>query len=165
MKILATLGATALLALGLTTQASAVSLSPTSTTFSATGSTSLTKLGITIGCTASFTGNIDGAGVGHIATASFSPGSALCSGIGTTGLPWTATALTSTGSGAGTGSIAGVAVTTALGNCGPSTLPVTMNTTGVLSFSGASLSGGCTVTGSIQTTANTVPPTVVSIVP
>ncbi|MDR3507316.1 MAG: activator of alkane oxidation [Caulobacteraceae bacterium] len=153
MKTLATLSATALLALGLASQAfAAPTLGPVSTSFTGMGTTSMTKSGITIGCNANFTGSINSTGAGQISTAAFTAGNFLCPLITATNLPWPAAAVTAGGGGAGTANILTVAVSTPLGNCGPSTLPTSINTTGVISFSGVPLSGGCTVSGSIQST-------------
>ncbi|MDR3507317.1 MAG: hypothetical protein P4L64_05390 [Caulobacteraceae bacterium] len=151
MKVLATLCAAGLLAL--TAQAvAAATLSPINTCFTGAGDTSFSKRGIAIGCHGRFTGDIDSTGIGHIVTVSFTPGSALCGVINTKNLPWNTTASTAISGGGGTASIAGVAVNTAFGNCGPSTVPISIDKGGQITISKATLPGGCTVTATIQTT-------------
>ncbi|MDR3507318.1 MAG: hypothetical protein P4L64_05395 [Caulobacteraceae bacterium] len=152
MKFLAALCAIAFLAFGVTTQASASpTLGPVSTFFVGTGATSLTKSGITIGCTANLQGDIDSSGVGHITDAYFTSGSSLCFTTTAIDLPWTATA-NFVGISGGIVNIYPFAVSTVLGSCGGSLLTVNINTSGVISFSDKPLLGGCTVSGSIQTT-------------
>jgi hypothetical protein len=134
------------------TPASAYHLIPESTSFKGKGSTSATKSGVTLACTANFNGSIDGNGVGSVTSGSFT-GELGCSSVALSNLPWKATAKKAT-----KGSILNVTFTSPIGNCGPSTLPVKLKN-GVISFTNVAVAGGCTISGKIKTT-----PTV-SIVP
>lgn len=146
MKTLTAVAAIALVSFGFTTTASAFKLSPPSTSFTGSGNTSLTKSGITVPCTANFTGSINARGVGKVTGATFT-GSATCQAISATGLPWKVAAKT-----ASTAKFSAVSVSTPLGNCGPSALTVGDNGTGLVTFTNQILSGGCSVSGSVQTT-------------
>ncbi|CAN7553667.1 activator of alkane oxidation [Caulobacter sp. LjRoot300] len=149
MKIFAS--AVALLATAaFAASASAASFSPANGNFTGTGTTSLTKGTLTIPCTANFTGHTAG-GIGFIDTATFSGGGGLCGLIHKTGT-WTATAATANGTGGGTASITGVAVTASLfGTCGPSTVAISLNDTGLITFNNQTLSPDCAINGSVQT--------------
>lgn len=149
MKIFAS--AVALLATAaFAASASAASFSPANGTFTGTGTTSLKKGSLTIPCTANFTGHTTG-GVGVIDTATFSGGGGLCGLIHKTGT-WNATATSANGSGGGTATITGVAVTASLfGTCGPSTVNVSLNNTGLITFDNQTLSPDCAINGSVQT--------------
>src|SRR5215472_13429472 len=72
--------------------AAAWHLTPKSTTFSGSGNTSATKLGVTLACTASFKGDTDSSGIGYINSGSFS-GEVGCSSVVLKNLPWTSTAV------------------------------------------------------------------------
>src|ERR1700733_6830138 len=89
--------AAALMSIGIvgTAAASSYELRPLNTNFTGTGTTSATKSGITLKCTASFQGNVDGQGVGHITSGSFT-GELGCSSVSLQGLPWTAAAVSQT---------------------------------------------------------------------
>ncbi|HXU98912.1 MAG TPA: activator of alkane oxidation [Caulobacteraceae bacterium] len=147
MKTLITLGAAALAAFSITTQASAYSLHPRSTSFTGSGKTQLTKGSLTVPCTAKFTGHTDSVGVGHVTGAAFS-GSSLCTGIKATGLPWTAKAVSATHA-----VIHNVSVSASIfGTCGPSNVRTAVSSTGLITFSNVTLTPDCVVKGSIQTT-------------
>lgn len=138
MKILTTIAAAAVISLGFAAQASAYSLSPTSTSFTGTGGTKLTKGLISLSCTANFTGTTDASGNGSITGATFTTG--LCPTVSAVGLPWAASA-----TGAGTATIYGVSVSAGLfGTCGPTNLPVAVSGSGVITFS-STLSPNCAV--------------------
>lgn len=134
------------------TPAFAYHLIPESTSFTGSGNTSATKNGVTLACKAKFNGAIDGSGVGSVTSGSFT-GQLGCTSVALSNLPWKATAKKAT-----KGTILNVTFTSPIGNCGPTTLPVKLKN-GVISFTNAVLSGGCTVSGKIKTS-----PTV-SIVP
>jgi hypothetical protein len=127
------------------TPAAAYHLIPENKSFTGTGTTSATKSGITLKCTAKFTGSVNGTGVGSVTGGSFS-GELGCSAVTLGNLPWPAVA-----TGATAGKISNVTFNSPIGNCGPGTLPVTLKN-GVISFTNKSLAGGCTVSGSITTT-------------
>lgn len=124
--------------------ATAYEFRPLNTNFTGSGTTSATKNGVTLKCNAKFTGDVDGQGLGHIKSGSFS-GQLGCSSVGLKNLPWKAQAVSKTG-----GNIYNVTFTSPIGNCGPGTLPVTLQN-GVITFNNKSLPGGCTVSGSITT--------------
>jgi hypothetical protein len=134
------------------TPAAAYHLIPTSTNFTGTGKTSATKNGITLPCTANFTGKTTAAGVGYITSGSFT-GQVGCTSVGLGGLPWKAVAKTATKV-----VILNVSFTSPIGNCGPGNIPTKLSS-GVIKFTNVPLAGGCTVSGSIKTS-----PTI-SIVP
>ena len=147
MKAITTLGVAALAAFAFVGQASAYSLHPRSTSFVGTGKTNLTKGLLTVPCTARFTGKTDSLGVGHITSAVFS-GSSVCTGVKATGLPWTGKAVSATRA-----VIYNVAVSASVfGTCGPSNVPVTISSTGVITFSNVTLKPNCVVKGSVATT-------------
>ena len=147
MKTLITLGVAALATFSLTTQASAYSFHPRSTSFVGAGKTQLTKGSLTVPCNARFTGKTDSLGIGHVTSATFS-GSTLCTGIKATGLPWTGKAASATRA-----VIYKVAVSASIfGTCGPSNVPVTVSSTGVITFNNVTLTPNCVVKGSIATT-------------
>lgn len=147
MKVLATVGAVALMTFGLAAQtpAQAFSLNPKGAGFSASGPTTLTQGGVTISCTTTVGGSINAAGVGSIAGAAFA-GGGFCPLITAANLPWivTATGLT-------TATVSGVEVITPLGVCGPSPISGTL-IGGVFTFVGQALAGGCVVSGTLATT-------------
>jgi hypothetical protein len=146
MKTLITLGVAALATFSLATQASAYSFHPRSTSFVGSGKTQLTKGSLSVPCTAKFTGRTNSLGVGHVTSAAFS-GSSLCTGIKATGLPWTAKATSATRA-----VVDKVAVTASIfGTCGPSNVPVTVSSTGVITFNNVTLTPNCVVKGSIAT--------------
>ncbi|WP_394846755.1 hypothetical protein LZC95_04735 [Pendulispora brunnea] len=121
-------------------------LNPASTNFTASGSMTLKKGLVTLNCTASFSGATDAAGAGKVTAASFS-GSSLCSGLTSANLPWPIVPSSTTQV-----SVQNVRVNTSLGACGPSNLAAAYNNTnGSLTFSNASLSGGCSVSGTLTT--------------
>jgi hypothetical protein len=147
MKASIAITAAGLMSFGIvgTTPALAWHLIPENKSFVGNGTTSATKNGVTLKCTAKFTGKINSKGVGSVTGGSFS-GALGCSSVGLQGLPWTATATSAT-----TGNILKVTFTSPIGNCGPGTLPVKL-TNGVISFTNVSLPGSCKVSGNIKTT-------------
>lgn len=129
----------------------AVTVSPAGP-ISLSGSTTLTKSGNTTGCQATMAGAVSHTGEISITSAKFT-GNPLCADITAAGMPWTGHVLSATGL-----SLDNVAVHTPLGACGPtmvsadiagSTKPQDDTT---ISLSSQSLSGGCTVSGSLTTT-------------
>jgi hypothetical protein len=147
MKTFTTLAAVALVSFGFANSASAFKLSPPSTKFKASGSTSLTKSGVTVPCTANFVGKTSAKGTGKITGASFT-GSSTCTAIQATGLPWQAKAISAT-----TANINNVSVNAGpLGTCGPSTVPVQISGSGAITFNNVVLTGGCSVSGTVQST-------------
>jgi len=146
MKTFCILAIATLAASGLCDSANAYSLSPKSTKFTGSGSTTLTKGSLTLTCTAKFVGDTDSKGVGHITAASFT-GNVLCGGVKATGLPWTGKATTASG-----GTILDVEVSASVfGTCGPTTIPVTLGKTGVISFANVTLKPNCAIKGSVAT--------------
>jgi len=143
-------GAALALFVAASASAYAVTVSPAGP-ISLTGATTLTKSGIAISCTATMAGSVTAAGGISITSAKFT-GNSLCSLVSPTSLPWSGQVLSTTSL-----SLSGVAVNTALGNCGPSTVgaSITENPTQketIIGLSNQSLSGGCTVSGSLTTT-------------
>jgi hypothetical protein len=126
------------------TPASAWHLTPENTSFTGKGSTSATKNGITLKCTANFTGNVDGSGVGYVTGGTFS-GALGCSAVTLQNTPWTSTAVSATKV-----NIANVTFSSPIGNCGPGTVPTTLKL-GVIRFKSVSLAGGCVVSGTVTT--------------
>ena len=124
--------------------AAAYEFRPLSTSFTGTGTTSATKLGITLKCNATINGKVDSVGVGQITSGSFS-GALGCSSVGLQGLPWKALAVSKTGA-----TIYKVTFTSPIGNCGPGNLKTTLKN-GVVTFTNRSLPGGCTVSGKLTT--------------
>ena len=150
MKLLATAGTAALLTLGLAAQASAYTFSPTSTSITGIGTSSLTY-GTTLNCNATFKGATSASGAtASVTGATFTGGTLGACALVSTVTPWTITP-TSTSS----VSISGVSVTVPLlgATCGPSTIAATATQNGTtsttLSWSTQSLSGGCTTSGSV----------------
>ncbi len=152
MKSLKLIPVGAALALYIAASASAfaVTVSPAGP-ISLTGSTTLTKSGIAVGCSATMAGSVSSSGAISITSASFS-GNALCTGVTAAGLPWTGQVLSTTSL-----SLNGVAVNTLLGACGPSALSATITENPnpqqtIIGLSNQVLSGGCSVSGSLTTT-------------
>ena len=132
------------LSFGIATPAFAWHLSPESTNFTGKGTTSATKNGITLKCTANFTGNVNSTGIGYVTGGTFT-GAIGCSSVTLQNLPWKSTAVSATKV-----KIANVTFSSPIGNCGPGTVPTTLKS-GVVRFKGVSLSGGCVVSGSLTT--------------
>lgn len=129
-----------------TTPAAAYHLIPESTSFTGTGTTSATKNGVTLKCKASFEGNVDSHGIGHVTAGSFT-GQLGCTSVGLGGLPWKSVAKSAIKV-----NILNVSFTSPIGNCGPGTLPTTIKDGGIIQFTNKPLAGGCTVSGKITTT-------------
>jgi len=119
------------------------------------GPTTLTKSGVSISCTATLTGTIDGAGDVKITSASFT-GNSLCSSVVAAKTPWTGTVLSPTQL-----ALHGVAVNVNVpilgGACGPTDVSagISVNATQketLISLSKQALSGGCDVSGTLTTT-------------
>jgi hypothetical protein len=137
----------AISALAGSVDAAGYKLSPASTKFTGTGPTSATTSGgVKLACTAKFAGSTTAAGVGKITSGSFT-GPLGCTSVTLGNLPWKAQALT-----AKTGEILNVEFDTPIGNCGPGTLPASINGTGVISFNSTNLKGCSSVSGTIATT-------------
>lgn len=155
MKSLKTLVSLSALAvcMGAASMANAVSLSPINTGFTATGSITVkspSSIQIPVTCSVTFTGNVDGSGLGKITDVVVGGSNSLCNLPQTTNKPWTLTATSLTAPTA-VGNVTNVGYNiTASGvipsNCGPSTINVGYNnTTKVLTASNQPLSGSCTV--------------------
>ena len=145
MKIAIAIIAAGLMSFGAVDTAFAgYALRPLNTNFTGTGTTSATKNGITLKCNAKFQGNVDGQGIGHITSGSFT-GELGCTSVGLQNLPWKSTATSMSKV-----LISGAEFTSPIGNCGPGNLSVTLRS-GVVSFSNLPLKGGCTVSGSLKT--------------
>ncbi|MBO9558903.1 MAG: activator of alkane oxidation [Caulobacter sp.] len=135
-------------------QASAASISPPGTSFTGVGKTQLAKSGLpTIGCNANFTGSTDAAGNASITSATFTPGSFLCSGISATGLPWSVTV-----TGPTTATINNVSVSASIFGTCTGNVPATISG-GNITFN-TTLAPNCAV----QTTSPIVTTPTVSIV-
>ena len=149
MKIAITIAAAAVASFGIAAPpAAAYHLSPTGT-FTATGTTSATKNGITLPCTATLSGKVNSNGIGFVTGGSFGdnggpPGA--CAAVTLNNLPWKAVATTSRRV-----KIRNVTFTTPIGACGPNTLPVQLKN-GVITFTTVAFSNGsCTVSGNLTT--------------
>lgn len=126
------------------TPAFAWHLIPESTNFTGKGTTSATKSGVNLKCTASFTGNTDSSGVGYITGGTFT-GALGCSSVTLGNLPWKSEAV-----GRYVVHIENAQFNSPIGNCGPSTIATKLRN-GVVSFTNDQMSGGCTVSGKITT--------------
>ncbi len=145
MKTVIAIAAAGLMSFGIgATPAAAYHLTPESTSFSGTGTTSATKNGVTLKCKAKFQGSVDSNGVGSVTSGTFS-GQIGCNTVTLGNLPWKSTA-----KGATKLTIANVAFDSPIGNCGPGNLVVKL-TDGVIKFTNIALAGGCTVSGKITT--------------
>lgn len=144
MKTAIAIAAAGLMSFGIVNTAAAYHLSPESTKFTGTGTTSATVNGVTLSCNASFNGKTTATGVGKITGGSFS-GALGCSSVTLSNLPWKAKAVSATAV-----KIKNVTFQSPIGNCGPGTLKTTLKN-GVVSFTNQPLPGGCTVTGNITT--------------
>ncbi len=144
MKTAIAIAAAGLMSFGVVNTAAAYHLTPESTSFTGTGTTSATKNGVTLSCTANFTGKVGATGVGKITGGTFS-GALGCSSVTLQNLPWTSKAVSATNV-----KISNVTFASPIGNCGPGALKVTLKG-GVVSFTNLALPGGCTVSGSITT--------------
>lgn len=119
-------------------------LIPENQSFTGKGNTSATKSGITLKCTANFTGDVDGTGTGYVTGGSFS-GQLGCSGVGLANLPWKSVAVSATSV-----HIENVTFTSIIGNCGPGVIAASLRS-GVISFTNAQLKGNCKISGKITT--------------
>lgn len=120
-------------------------MNPNGEPFSATGPTTLTK-GIGLNCTATFNGTITTTGIVQITSATFAAGSALCGSISAV-TPWSGQADTTTQL-----TINNVQVNTPLGACGPSKVATAFSSANSsLTFNNSQLSGGCSVSGTVNT--------------
>ena len=128
-----------------TMPAAAYHLIPENSDFTGTGKTSATKNGVTLPCTANFTGHVDKKGRGYVDSGTFS-GQVGCSTVGLANLPWKGAVKSATKM-----VIENVQFTSPIGDCGPGNLKVKLSD-GVISFKNQPLPGGCTVTGKITTT-------------
>ncbi len=135
----------------LATQASAFSFAPKSASFKGDGNITLTKGVATLFCKQDTLGFTDAAGVMHITSAIYRGGRA-CKHIVATGLPWTATAMSST-----KGVIANVAFDAGpLHACGPGDVPFKLIPPPAraqfrIRFHAVTIAHGCMVDGHIRT--------------
>ena len=144
MKPIIAIAAAISFAIAGTAPAFAYHLIPESSDFTGSGKTSATKNGITLKCNANFTGNVNRKGVGLITGGSFT-GAVGCSSVGLGGLPWKSVATSATKI-----KIVNVSFTSPIGDCGPGNLVVKLSS-GVITFKGKALPGGCTVSGTVTT--------------
>ncbi|MGF6094643.1 alkane oxidation protein activator PraB [Pseudomonas sp. 18175] len=158
--------------MGAASMASAVSLSPLNTNFTAAGTIvvkSPSSFQLPITCNVTFTGNVDNVGLGKITGVAVSGSSSLCGLPQITGTPWTLTATTLTAPTA-VGTVDNVGYTISgsgliPSNCGPSTIAVAYNnTTKVLTATNQSLAGSCTVQ-SLSVTVVSATSTPITVVP
>ncbi len=147
MKTLIALTAVGLVSFGFANSAAAYKLSPPNTAFSATGSATLMKSGVTVTCTSTYRGKTTATGIAHVTSAIFSGANPACAGISALHLPWTVKATSAT-----QGKFTNVEVTSALGTCGPGTVLATDNSTGLVSYNTTLNPGACGINGSVQTT-------------
>jgi len=141
-----TLAASALAVFALAGTANAYSFTPTKTKFAATGTLMLTALGDTISCKTKLVGKTSSTGKASITSATFSGKSEICGLITPTDLPWKTTAKTAVKA-----TIMNVAVSGAGQTCGPSNVSITVSSGGAFTFNNATLSGGCSIDGTLQT--------------
>ena len=121
--------------------ASAYTLVPASTFFTAAGGIGIAAPGLAVGCNVKMRGKIDAAGVGKIEGANFETGGNCPKPIKAAGLPWK---LRATGS--GHGKIIGMAIIGDPGFCGPGDVRVAISASGVISIdSGGAKLGNCTI--------------------
>jgi hypothetical protein len=127
------------------TPAAAFHLSPPGD-FTGNGPTSATKGGISLPCTAHFTGTVDSDGVGQVTGGSFTDRGAIgCTAVTLQNLPWTAKAVSATKV-----ELLKVTFNSPLGKCGPGNITAALKK-GVLKFTAVPLKGGCSVTAKIKT--------------
>lgn len=123
--------------------------------FTASGPATLSKAGIPVGCTTTFTGTIDGGGLVKITSATFS-GSNLCKLIqasASSTSPWTAHIVSPTQLTIDNASVQ-VNVPLVGGSCGPSQITAQINETDgetLIGLDSVALSGGCSMSGSLTT--------------
>ena len=141
-----------LLSLGFSTLAAAGGgvgevFSPKSAAFTAMGSFGLTQNGVTDSCAAHLRGSTDPKGHAKLTAARFT-GSTACAAIQRWGMPWRGKPDSSD-----TAVISGVSLSGPTGLCGPGSVLVAVNDSGTWTIAGNDvLPGGCTVTGTLQTT-------------
>lgn len=148
MKSIIVITAMAAATLTLATQADArgFKLSPRSTSFTASGPTSLTANGITLACTSTFTGATDSKGKGSI-TGFSATGQTGCTSVVGSNFPWTAKAMSSTTI---RFSNVQVGIPTVGINCGPGNITATDNASGSVHFNATLNPGACMVSGTVQ---------------
>ncbi|RUL80055.1 hypothetical protein [Dyella choica] len=118
---------------------------PVNTTFTATGPTSMTALGVPIPCTSTFVLVTDGSGNVRVTAASFS-GSRVCSDLKAMNLPWTVSISSLT-----IATIQGVSVTTPFGmRCAGNVGATVDNSKSEITLNGSL--GTCTVNGTLSVT-------------
>jgi hypothetical protein len=136
------------LAAGLLAQspAAAASFAPAGARFTMTGSVLINTATASIGCTArGAQGRISPTGQRLMFTGlglSCYPSGATAEAMG---LPWRAKPTASGGRFRAVTLVSGI-------QCGPSAVPFTLSSSGEIVFTGAPLAGGCTTTGTLQTT-------------
>jgi hypothetical protein len=145
MKLALTLAAVALASAAAVDSANAFSLSPKSTHFAATGTLNLSAVGTTVACKTKLTGATNSKGAGKISGATFTGTSFVCAAITPVNLPWKMAASNAT-----TAVIKGVTVSGGGSSCGPSTVKIAVSSGGAFTFNNATLTGGCSINGTIQ---------------
>jgi hypothetical protein len=115
--------------------------------FTASGSAALTKGGVPVMCTATFTGNVLPDGTAQVTAATFK-GGLLCGGIKGVSLPWRVIANTTSEV-----TIADIKVDTLLGACTtPQLVSTWSNEVAELSYANVPLQPNCTITATLGTT-------------
>ncbi|SDR16155.1 hypothetical protein SAMN04490186_3699 [Pseudomonas grimontii] len=169
MKSLKTLVSLSALAvcMGAASMANAVSIAPVSSNFSASGSLTVkspSSFQLPITCDVKFDGSVNNVGIASITKVTVSGSNNLCKLPQITGVPWTLTATSLSGT-SGSGNVTNVGYTIPASvlypasNCGPSTVTVAYNnSTGVLTTSPTSqpLGSSCTLQ-SLSVTVTTSP--------
>lgn len=147
MKATIAIAAAGLMSFGMIGTASAFHLSP-SGPFTADGSTSATKGGLTLPCKAHFEGTIDDQGVGHVTGGSFKDvkGGQGCTLVTLQNLPWEVDA-----TGLKTVVLKGVQFNTPIGACGPGDMDGKVRA-GKLTITAAPLPPNCSVSANTATT-------------
>ncbi len=128
----------------------AAGITPTGA-FSGIGTITFSFGPTTVSCTANFTGTVDADGTAEVTAVSITGGS-FCPLVHVAALPWKVTAAGTT-----SGEIAGMAISSPFGSCGPSPVNFSWsNSTSELTMNNVPLSGGCHVTGTLTTTPSLV---------
>lgn len=133
------------LAAAVATPAAAFHLHPTGD-FTADGTTSATKSGISLPCNAHFTGTVDSQGVGQVTGGSFTDNGGIgCTAVALKNLPWETKAISAIKV-----KLFGVTFSSPIGDCGPSNIVAKLKR-GRLRFSAAQMKGDCSVSAKVKT--------------
>ena len=122
------------------------SFSPPQTKFKAVGSASVTKGTGAIACNVALDGTIRQNGRANVTSMNFTRTTA-CLNVQSADIPWGFKA-----TGPAKAQIVGFSITSgALGECGPSNVAVSFVSPGEITFTKATLAGGCVMSGSMRT--------------